>query len=164
MPRTIVFGDVHGSLKALEQLIEKIALRDSDRLIFLGDYVDGWSQSSGVIEYLAGLAARYACIFIKGNHDAWCEVWLQTKIADRTWLFNGGRATIDSYHDYGEAQIGQHLEFFNRMHNYFIDEQNRLFIHAGFSSMHGPEPGALFKQFFLGSDALGNGFDNGQAN
>ena len=31
-----------------------------------------------------------------------------------------------------------HLGFFHRMRNYHVDEANRLFIHGGFSSMHGP--------------------------
>ncbi|MBP1223281.1 putative phosphodiesterase [Flavobacterium sp. 1355] len=46
MKRTLVFGDIHGGLKALIQLLEKIVLNQNDRLIFLGDYVDGWSESA----------------------------------------------------------------------------------------------------------------------
>jgi len=70
MPRAIVVEDIHGSLKALDQLITRINLNTNDRLVFLGDYVDGWSQSSGLIEYLMLLSQLYQCIFIKGNHDA----------------------------------------------------------------------------------------------
>ena len=40
MSRTIVIGDIHGALKALDQLLFKIALQNHDRIIFLGDYVD----------------------------------------------------------------------------------------------------------------------------
>ncbi len=139
MPRTFVIGDIHGALKALKQIIAKIAPQQGDQLIFLGDYVDGWSESAEVIEYLMGMDRQYRCVFIKGNHDAWCEDWLEGKPANNTWLFHGGQSTVESYKRYTDQQKQEHLAFFNRMHNYFVDEQNRLFIHAGFSSMHGPD-------------------------
>lgn len=135
---TYVIGDIHGALKALQQVIQKLNLRSDDRLIFLGDYVDGWSQSADVISYLMELDAQYRSIFIKGNHDAWCEDWLNGSLPNQTWMFQGGKLTVESYRSYTDSERKVHLEFFNRMQNYYVDEQNRLFIHAGFSSMHGP--------------------------
>ncbi|WP_118974165.1 metallophosphoesterase family protein [Taibaiella koreensis] len=139
MKRTLVIGDIHGALKALEQLLERIDLQPEDHLIFLGDYVDGWSQSAGVIDYLMALDREYCCIFIRGNHDAWCEDWLSGQPGSDIWLFNGGQSTVKSYLRLTDEQRQEHLAFFNRMHNYYVDEENRLFIHAGFSSMHGPD-------------------------
>jgi serine/threonine protein phosphatase 1 len=52
MNRTLVIGDIHGAFKALQQIIEKAAVKETDQLIFLGDFVDGWSQSFEVIQYL----------------------------------------------------------------------------------------------------------------
>ncbi|MBN9385313.1 MAG: metallophosphoesterase [Chitinophagaceae bacterium] len=138
MSRTFVIGDIHGALRALDQLLDRISLRRSDRLIFLGDYVDGWSQSSNVLQRLMELNEHYTCIFIKGNHDVWCEEWLAGETPDVSWLLHGGLATVSSYETLGPQQRLTHLEFFNRMQNYHIDG-GRLFIHAGFSSMHGPE-------------------------
>jgi len=138
VPRTFAIGDIHGALKALEQLIAKINVQQDDRFIFLGDYVDGWSQSAQVIEYLIAFDKAHHCIFIKGNHDAWCESWLGGGIADSEWLFHGGLATVKSYEAVTSKQKKQHLVFFKNMLNYYIDEFNRLFVHAGFSSMHGP--------------------------
>ena len=138
MPRTIAIGDIHGALKALEQLIEKINVQRDDRFIFLGDYVDGWSQSAEVIDYLLEFDKTHNCIFIKGNHDAWCESWLGGGIADSEWLFHGGLATVKSYEAFSLKQKKRHLAFLQRMLNYYIDEANRLYVHAGFSSMHGP--------------------------
>lgn len=137
--RTLVIGDIHGALRALEQLIERINLRTEDRLIFLGDYVDGWSEAAEVVRYLMQLETQYTCVFIKGNHDAWCEDWLSGRPADTRWLFHGGQATVESYTSMAVAEKAEHLVFFNRMHNYYVDEENRLYIHAGFSSMHGPD-------------------------
>lgn len=139
MSRTIVIGDIHGALLALKQLLERVEVKPDDKLIFLGDYVDGWSQSAEVIEYLIHLDKSQPCIFLKGNHDAWCEEWLNCSKADPDWLFHGGRITVESYQRFNTEQKETHLRFFNRLRNYYLDDQNRLFIHAGFSSMHGPD-------------------------
>ena len=139
MNRTFVIGDIHGALKALKQLILKMDLQKDDLLIFLGDYVDGWSESAGTIDYLIQLEKSYECVFIKGNHDSWCEDWLNGEPANETWLRHGGKETVDSYMNVTIEAKEIQKEFFKRLKNYYIDEQNRLFIHAGFSSMHGPK-------------------------
>ncbi len=139
MSRTLVVGDIHGGLKALEQVLERANVTNKDKLIFLGDYVDGWSESSQVINALIDLSQKQECIFIKGNHDLYCEEWLSFGHKPEMWLLNGGVSTMESYADFSDNEIDKHLEFFSQMHNYYTDEQNRLFIHAGYSSMHGPE-------------------------
>ncbi len=139
MKRNLVIGDIHGGLKAVYQVFKKANVTTEDKLIFLGDYVDGWSESAAVMDYIIELSNGYDCIFIKGNHDAWCEEWLRTGEADRTWLFHGGQATVDSYAAVNAATKIQHLNFMEQLPYYYIDEQNRLFIHAGFTSMHGPQ-------------------------
>jgi calcineurin-like phosphoesterase family protein len=137
MAKTYVIGDIHGAYRAVEQAIQRAAPRKDDRLIFLGDYVDGWSQSRQVIEYLMELDGAYDCIFLRGNHDAWCEEWLAGCGAARDWLFHGGAATVSSYDGTTPDDIGRHLDFFGRMRPYY-EQDGRLFIHAGFASMHGP--------------------------
>ena len=139
MKRTLAIGDIHGGLKALTQVFEKAGVNNEDKLMFLGDYVDGWSESAETMDYLLALTKSNECVFIKGNHDEWCEEWLRTGIADRTWLIHGGQETVNSYMGVTAATRTQHLNFFEQMPYYFIDEQNRLFIHAGFTSMHGPQ-------------------------
>jgi serine/threonine protein phosphatase 1 len=139
MNRTIVFGDIHGGLNALVQLLERVSISENDRLIFLGDYVDGWSESAQVIDFLTDLSKKHECVFIKGNHDAWCQEWLMKDVVNDIWFLHGGKSTIESYQDFGLSEKKKHQEFFNQMKDYFVDENNNLFIHAGFSSMHGPE-------------------------
>jgi serine/threonine protein phosphatase 1 len=139
MSRTLVIGDIHGGLKALKQVFEKAGIAKTDTLIFLGDYVDGWSESAQVIDYIMNLNNQQTCIFIKGNHDAWCEDWLRTGEANSKWLFHGGQETVNSYASYNKVTKQAHLNFLEKMSMYYIDEQNRLFIHAGFTSMHGPQ-------------------------
>ncbi|MBK1894794.1 metallophosphoesterase family protein [Chryseobacterium paridis] len=139
MKRKLVIGDIHGGFKALIQVLDRAKVSVDDQLIFLGDYVDGWSQSSDIIQFLIELSEKQNCIFIKGNHDAWCEDWLSLGGTPSVWLSNGGQKTIESYDNYSDEELERHLEFFQRMKNYYVDDQNRLFIHAGYSSMHGPE-------------------------
>ena len=55
MNRTLVIGDIHGGLRALHQIMERANVTTKDELIFLGDYVDGWSQSPQVIDYLTDI-------------------------------------------------------------------------------------------------------------
>ncbi|MDP5082017.1 MAG: serine/threonine protein phosphatase, partial [Winogradskyella sp.] len=137
--RTLAIGDIHGGLKGLIQLLERAIVTDKDKLIFLGDYVDGWSESAQVIEYLVDLSQNIDCVFIKGNHDVWCEQWLASGIESSVWLHHGGKETIESYKSFTEAQKKVHLQFFETMVLYHIDLEKRLFVHAGFTSMHGVE-------------------------
>ncbi len=139
MPRKIVIGDIHGALKALEQVLTRLKLEKKDELIFIGDFVDGWSESAQVIQYLIDLEKTNHCVFIKGNHDAWAEEWLKTGLADPEWVQHGGAETIKSYMGLSKEQIDSHISFFGKMLYYVIDRENRLFVHAGFSSIYGPE-------------------------
>lgn len=135
--RTLVIGDIHGAYKALIQVLKKVELRGTDKLIFVGDYVDGWPESALVIEHLINLSQKYSCIFIKGNHDIWCGDWLAGNVPDKAWLENRGMSTILSYQDFDKNTKLRHRDFFSNMTNYYVDEKNRLFIHAGFTSQKG---------------------------
>jgi serine/threonine protein phosphatase 1 len=147
MARTYVIGDIHGALRALQQVLERVGPTGEDRLIFLGDYVDGWSQSRQLVDYLLEVESRQECVFIKGNHDLWCEEWLEGWGASSDWLFHGGAATMKSYEGITTAARERHLGFFNRMRPYY-EEDGRLFVHAGFSSVHGPSAEHYESNFF----------------
>lgn len=140
MNRTLVIGDIHGGLRALHQIIERAKVTASDTLIFLGDYVDGWSQSPQVIDYLIDLGEKQNCIFIRGNHDELLLDWLtgNTKNFDESmWFKHGGEATIIAYSQVSESTKKEHIAFLKSLSNYYLDDQNRLFIHAGFTNMNG---------------------------
>jgi serine/threonine protein phosphatase 1 len=133
-----VIGDIHGGLRALKQVIELTNPSFDDELIFLGDYVDGWSESSQVIDFLIDLSKKSKCVFIRGNHDTILNDYLTSGNISSSWLVHGGRATLANYKGLGEEVINMHIDFLERLQNYYIDDENRLFIHAGFTSMHGP--------------------------
>lgn len=137
--RKLVIGDIHGGLKALVQVLERAVVTPDDQLIFLGDYVDGWSESPQVIEFLIGLKQTNSCIFIRGNHDELCYKWLKEGLDNPMWLFHGGRATVEAYDKLGSAEIKKHIAFFEDLHDYHLDKDNKLFLHAGFTNLHGIE-------------------------
>ncbi|MFV9550020.1 metallophosphoesterase family protein [Algibacter sp. PT7-4] len=145
--RVLAIGDIHGGLKALIQVLNKAEIKDEDTLIFVGDYVDGWSESAQVIQFLIELSQKVKCVFVKGNHDAWCETWLKSGEVNPTWYIHGGKETMESYQGVSVEDKKQHLQWFENMPLYYLDENNRLFLHAGFTSMHGVDK-EVFKTTF----------------
>ena len=137
--RIIVFGDIHGGLRALVQLLKKIEVTTNDKLIFLGDYVDGWSDSANVVSYLIELGKQNTCTFIRGNHDDLTHRWLKTGELNEQWLQHGGQSSMDAYRSFSKVEKEAHITFFDQMVNYYIDKEERLFVHAGFTNLHGPE-------------------------
>ncbi|EDM44357.1 serine/threonine protein phosphatase [unidentified eubacterium SCB49] len=137
--RTFVVGDIHGGLKALVQVLERTPYSKKDRFIFLGDYVDGWSDSAPVISFLLKFSEHQKCIFLRGNHDELLTGYLETGEANPMWLEHGGVSGKESYDALSENDKQHHILFFRNLENYFIDKKNRLFCHAGFANIYGPE-------------------------
>ena len=135
--RTLVIGDIHGGLRALHQIFERANISRTDRLIFLGDYVDGWSQSPQVLDFLIDLNETHNCIFMRGNHDELLCEWLSESKDNLTWYQHGGESTVLAYSDVNEATKRKHITFLQSLENYYLDEQNRLFVHAGFTNLNG---------------------------
>ena len=71
--RTLVIGDIHSGLKALEQVLLRAEVSSTDRLIFLGDYVDGWSTAVETVDFLMDFEKTHECVFLRGNHDELCS-------------------------------------------------------------------------------------------
>jgi serine/threonine protein phosphatase 1 len=134
--RTIVIGDIHNNFFALNDVITQInPVIEEDTLIFLGDYVDGWPDCSRTLSYLQSLDKIYNCIFIKGNHDVYAETFLSTGVCHPDWKNNGGYSTYDDLLGKFESNPEQrdiYLKFFKKLHLYYIDDNNNLFIHGGF--------------------------------
>lgn len=135
--RKLVIGDIHGGLLALKQVFSKAKVTPNDQLIFLGDYVDGWSESSKVIDFLIELQTTHNCIFLLGNHDELLLEWLITKEENIVWLQNGGQSTVNDYQKLDSKKIQQHIHFIQSLPTYHLDNKNRLFLHAGFTSYKG---------------------------
>jgi serine/threonine protein phosphatase 1 len=146
--RTFVMGDIHGAWKALKQCLERSRFDyENDLLIQLGDIADGHADVYRCIEEL--LSVRHL-IAIKGNHDDWFTVYLQTGIHPDNWRQGGWgtatsylrtidkddaiKPTMDGYTvALNPADLPEsHRQFFDRQHLYYIDERNNCYVHAGF--------------------------------
>lgn len=148
MGRQLVIGDIHGSYNGLVQLLERAMLQKGDTLIFLGDYVDGWKQSAMVVEHLMYLSGKYNCIFMRGNHDDLLMHWLKTGKFNEQWFNHGGRSTIDNYNAMDQETKQVHVEFLEKLQDYYLDNDNRLFVHAGFTSLNGVSHEHFNRMFF----------------
>lgn len=97
MERLAVFGDIHGDVAALDSLL-RVALQHSNRLVFLGDYVNRGLQSREVIERLVGLSRQSPeSVFLRGNHDLAFQKALDGDL--ESFLVLGGARTVRSYVD-----------------------------------------------------------------
>ena len=136
--KTFVIGDIHGAHKALLQLLARSGFnREEDRLIFLGDYIDGWSDSVKILRFLAELkASSDRHIFLSGNHDTWLLHWMTTGEADAVWKNNGGLGVIQQMKDENAVSDPNILHFLKDLKPYFV-EDIRLFALAGLHSEEG---------------------------
>lgn len=137
--RTWVIGDIHGGLRALTQVLDRAPIEEKDRFIFLGDYVDGWSDNLNILEFLIEFSERFKCTFLRGNHDDLLLRYLTKQDDNPMWLAHGGAATKKNYDSASEAIIQKHIQFIKQLEYYKIDNQNRLFVHAGFTNVKGPQ-------------------------
>jgi len=155
-------GDVHGDADTLELLIEKLNLDSLDRIVLLGDLVDRGPKSCKVIE----IAKSNSQIFsVLGNHEDMMLAnfdpvdFESPSIEQRTWMYNGGRATIESYINeftdsngildrYGLKKRGaQDLAWLDSLPHHIVLDEFRL-VHAGYAP-HDQEPDMQSKDTLL---------------
>ena len=153
MNRKLVIGDIHGGLKALKQVLERANVTQNDTLIFLGDYVDGWSESPQVLDFLMDLEQKQNCIFIRGNHDDLLLDYLKTDTFNGEWFLHGGKSTVEAYSKIDGVSKQRQIDFLEKLSSYYLDEENRLFVHAGFSNLKGVEH-EYFKPLFYWDRSL----------
>lgn len=146
--RRLVIGDIHSGLKALRQVLEKAKVTEQDHLIFLGDYVDGWSEAVETVNFLIGLGHTHRCTFLRGNHDELCYDWLCSEEDNPLWFQHGGEVTIASYTLADAGVRKAHKAFFGNLENYYLDRENRLFLHAGFTNVKGVAYEYFTKTFY----------------
>ena len=136
--RVFVVGDIHGGLRGLEQVLERTPYSTNDKFIFVGDYVDGWSENAETVAFLIEFEKQYNSIFLRGNHDELVHKYLANNDQNPMWLAHGGKSSLDSYAKLTQSDIDEHIAFFDRLENYYFDDSNRLFLHAGFTNPMGP--------------------------
>lgn len=75
--RVVIVSDLHGDYECLSAILEAIdyenfVSHDSNKLVFLGDYIDRGSNSIGVLHRICELKLEYpeAVVMMRGNHEA----------------------------------------------------------------------------------------------
>ncbi len=127
--RDIVIGDIHGCLKELIKLINKINLKIDDNIIFVGDLVDKGPDSAGVVYYVRKLSEEYNVVVVEGNHEDKHKRW-------RKHIDNNRNETANKMK--GSEEISQiqselssyDLEFMNTFVP-FHRFKNYLVVHGG---------------------------------
>lgn len=176
MGRKFVIGDIHGAHIPLKQCLERSGFdKENDLLITLGDICDGWPYVYECVEELLTIKDR---IDLVGNHDEWFGCFLKTGLHPDNWR-QGGKGTAVSYlrnctkpedlYDGGNLFRIQpkdipasHRQFFEKQSLYYKDDENRLFIHAGFnrheslSEIKSYNPESFFWDRKLWGEALGS--------
>jgi serine/threonine protein phosphatase 1 len=133
--RAFCIGDIHGAYKALTQVIERSGIdKEKDRLIVLGDVVDGWSE---VLECVEELLSFKNLVPLIGNHDKWFMDYVETGNMPSIWTSQGGVSTIKSYLRKSSIIIRHNQEYFNQCLPYFIDKNNNAYVHGGYWSNYG---------------------------
>ena len=56
---------------------------------------------------------------------------------EKLWFQHGGEATVKSYQNCDAVTQLKHIHFLQSLQDYYLDDENRLFIHAGFTNMKG---------------------------
>jgi len=97
--RLIIIGDIHGCYYELIELTATVKFdKETDMLVFLGDYIDRGKYSYEVVEYIKSLQKESKFVTaLKGNHeDMMCKA-IETN-DNSLWLYNGGGQTKKSYY------------------------------------------------------------------
>ena len=135
MERLFAIGDIHGCFDPLYELIEqKIRIREGDRLVFIGDYIDRGNKSREVIDYILKLQENgFDIIPLLCNHESMMLDALANEQSEYNWFMNGGYETL---HSFGIESLDEldtsYLHFFRNLSHYYIHDKF-IFVHAGFN-------------------------------
>jgi serine/threonine protein phosphatase 1 len=133
-------GDIHGNHEKLVSLLSEIPWRrESDLLVFLGDYIDRGKRSREVVEHLIRLKQGGGdVVFLLGNHERLLLTYYASKrdYDLKLWRSFGGWETIENYTNgagiWGDPSFlpPSHLKFFRELLPYY-ETTDYIFVHAG---------------------------------
>ncbi len=156
--RTLWSGDSGGNYKALVQALERSKFdMKKDRLISLGDIYDGHAKGPECVDLLMKIKNF---VWVLGNHDEFVRRWFRgdwkkDPVGEARWLKKGGLITKDAYNNNGKLNkkiIKKHAEFVEKAVLYFIDEKNRLYVHAGLNWKYPVHKQPSETNYYIGRD------------
>ena len=109
-----VTSDIHGCYDLYLRLIQRLDLKEDDRLYILGDIVD---RGDGGIEIIKDVMNRKNVVCLRGNHDYYASIFLKKfAVQDHStkegrleegfklWLEDGGAETFSSFSKLGDNE------------------------------------------------------------
>ena len=146
MKKLWVIPDIHGNSGTLQALIEEqIKPSRSDRLFFLGDYIDRGPDAKGVIDFIIALKEdEYDIVTLKGNHEDYLlrtfdnettqknflGITYQNKLK-KEWFRYGGKETLKSFGISDVHEIpGTYIDWMREL-KYYIELESYILVHAG---------------------------------
>lgn len=114
--------------------MKMVELSPTDRLIFLGDYVDRGPDSRGVIDWILERKQSMEVITLRGNHE---ELMLESRHhAAKSYLWSsvGGAETLESYaakfdSTWVNSVPESHWRFLEQTQLY-LETPKHIFVHA----------------------------------
>lgn len=146
---TYVMGDIHGEYDMFLRMLDKIGLKDSDRLYLMGDVVD---RGPHPIKVLMKIMKMPNAIPIVGNHELMALdglKFLNSEITEETikdadaetldnlllWQqYNGGETTINEFRTLNAEQRKAVIDFipeFSIYEELNVGGQEYLLVHGG---------------------------------
>lgn len=126
----VIIGDLHGDLGSLISILQAVSFRkflsnSANKMIFLGDYIDRGSDSTGVLQAVCYLKRKYpdSVVLLCGNHEA----------VER-FPFSAHDLPVELYARYGSKGrfvYEKLLSFFRTLPKIVIIEGNLLITHGG---------------------------------
>lgn len=132
-PRHFVIPDIHGCALTFQALIEKrLQVRRTDRVYLLGDLIDRGPRTRDVLDILIEWTRRgFMITSLRGNHEQMLLDAEASNDAMRTWLLNGGHATLDSFGINRPAEIPRRYISLIESFPYYFELKNFILVHAG---------------------------------
>src|SRR5690606_4979014 len=113
----VAIGDVHGHFAEMQSLLANLRRAGvdfaTDRVIWLGDYVDGGPHTAEVVDAMIAFQQEYPhWEFLKGNHE---DELLQSLVycpddefRYYNWYTQGGRESLLSYERHAPGKAAPH--------------------------------------------------------
>jgi len=143
-----VIGDVHGYFSTLHALIERLAPRENDAIVMLGDLIDRGPASADVVKHVRATANLHS---IRGNHEQMMIEGFDDALffkdlnkEARIWYLNGGVNTELSYiAKYGNDDdacdlASDDVEWMRTLPTEIVLDDWRL-VHGGYDQNHDVE-------------------------
>lgn len=111
-------SDIHGCYFEFMDALEAVDLSEANKLVLLGDYIDGGGEDKRVLDKIIELQERYGTdkvIALMGNHE---EMAFE------------GYGLRQSYYDEPSSELEDYFGWMENLPRYYV-ENKTIFVHAG---------------------------------